>query len=61
MHFAEIDTIEANFGTSEILKSIYLKSQKAKLAEVLGKNGGEKRPLLKIILGALKSRKTYYN
>ncbi|MFT5673415.1 MAG: ABC-2 type transport system ATP-binding protein [Polaribacter sp.] len=56
MNVIEIDNIELNFGASEILKSIYLKSQKGKITGVLGRNGSGKTSLLKIIFGSLKPK-----
>ena len=54
MDYLEIDNIELNFGTSEILKAIYFKAEKGKITGILGSNGSGKTSLLRIIFGELK-------
>ncbi|QXP72544.1 ATP-binding cassette domain-containing protein [Tenacibaculum sp. AHE15PA] len=53
MDCLEIDNIELNFGTTEILKAIYFKAEKGKITGVLGSNGSGKTSLLRIIFGEL--------
>lgn len=37
MNYLEIDNIELNFGTTEILKAIYFKAEKGKITGILRK------------------------
>ncbi|WP_064967516.1 ATP-binding cassette domain-containing protein [Tenacibaculum ovolyticum] len=56
MNYLEIDNIELNFGTTEILKAIYFKAEKGKITGILGSNGSGKTSLLRIIFGELKPK-----
>ncbi len=49
----EIDNIELNFGSKNILRGVYLKSEAGKITGILGANGTGKSSLLKIFFGCL--------
>lgn len=53
MNTLEIDSVELNFGFSEVLKAIYFKAEKGKITGILGSNGSGKTSLLRIIFGEL--------
>ncbi|CAL2102026.1 ABC transporter ATP-binding protein [Tenacibaculum sp. 190130A14a] len=56
MDILEIDNVELNFGSKEILRAIYLKAQKGKITGILGRNGCGKTSLLRIIFGELQPK-----
>ena len=56
MNYLEIDNVELNFGSKEILKAIYFKAEKGKITGVLGSNGSGKTSLLRILFGELKPK-----
>jgi ABC-type multidrug transport system ATPase subunit len=53
MNVLELDNVELDFGSKNILKSIYLKAEKGKITSLLGSNGSGKTSLLRIIFGEL--------
>ena len=54
MNILEIDNIALNCREYEILKGVYFKAEKGKVAGILGNNGSGKISLLRIIYGELK-------
>jgi lipopolysaccharide export system ATP-binding protein len=53
MNTLECDSIRLEFGTRQILSSIYLKCETGQVIGLLGRNGSGKSCLLKTVLGAL--------
>lgn len=56
MNYLEIDNVELNFDTKEILNAIYFKAEKGKTTGVLGSNGSGKTSLLRILFGELQPK-----
>lgn len=52
----EIDNIELNYGTKNILQGIYFKAEAGKITGILGSNGCGKTSLLRILFGELKPK-----
>ena len=52
----EIDNIELNYGTANILRGVYLKAEAGKITGILGSNGTGKTSLLKIFFGCLEAK-----
>ncbi|MHB0754721.1 ATP-binding cassette domain-containing protein [Polaribacter sp. M15] len=54
MNVLEVDNIELNFGSKQILNAIYFKAEKGQVTGILGSNGSGKTSLLRIIFGELR-------
>ena len=52
----EIDNIELNYGTKNVLQGIYFKAEAGKITGILGSNGCGKTSLLRILFGELKPK-----
>ena len=50
----EVDNIELNFGGTQILYGVYVRTEKGKVTGILGRNGSGKTCLLRIIFGSLR-------
>lgn len=53
VHQLEVDSVNLQFGTREILSDIYLKCETGKITGLLGRNGTGKSSLMNIIFGSL--------
>ncbi|ALL07337.1 hypothetical protein AQ505_18700 [Pedobacter sp. PACM 27299] len=53
VHQLEVDSVNLQFGTREILSDIYLKIKTGKITGILGRNGTGKSSLMNIIFGSL--------
>lgn len=54
MDYLEIDNIELNYNSKQVLNAVYFKAPKGKITGILGRNGCGKTSLLRIIFGELK-------
>lgn len=53
VHQLEVDSVQLQYGTREILSDVYLKCETGKITGLLGRNGTGKSSLMNIIFGSL--------